>query len=414
MAAFHRARGWWESVLAVGTHVGESDIQRGARRIFVGYLFFSALVRLWFGFVTLSEGDSVTGVVLFSVAVASGVALLVLRARPTWFVGVVSAMLLVLLLDPLVETVVQGGLVPSGMVILHGSLVVVGALITLDVRAAIWWFLAYCVAVVLAAVLPMWIEPTHLDTGNDGVTAMNVIVATSFVFAGMAYFVRQRNRFQAESDDLLHNILPAQVVRRLKAEPRMIAESHSEASVLFADVVDFTPMSRGMAPVELVSLLNSVFSTFDGFVEELGLEKIKTVGDEYMVAAGAPEARPDHAQVIAELALLIRDHAANHSFAGRDLRFRIGINSGPVVAGIVGKHKFSYDLWGDVVNTASRMESTGKPGSIQVTAATYELIRDEFICEPRGTVPVKGRGEMETYFLVSRLARPRSSQASRN
>jgi guanylate cyclase len=227
---------------------------------------------------------------------------------------------------------------------------------------------------------------------------------TTFLFAGMAYFVRQRDRFQRQSDDLLHNILPADIARRLKSDTTMIADDFDTASVLFADVVDFTPMSAEMSPPELVRLLNAVFTIFDGFVEELGLEKIKTVGDAYMVAAGVPVARPDHAHAIAELALRIRDHTENNHFDGHDIRLRIGINSGPVVAGIVGTHKFAYDLWGDAVNTASRMESGGVPGSIQVTPATYELIRDKYVCEARGVVSVKGKGDMNTYILVSACA----------
>jgi class 3 adenylate cyclase len=218
----------------------------------------------------------------------------------------------------------------------------------------------------------------------------------------MVYFVRQRDRFQKESDDLLHNILPEQIANRLKAGDATIADSFESASVLFVDVVEFTPLSSGMTPHELVGLLDSLFTTFDGFVEELGLEKIKTVGDAYMVASGVPELREDHAEAIADLALQIRDHVSAHDFEGHKLRVRIGINSGPVVAGIIGRHKFSYDLWGDVVNTASRMEAHGVPGTIQVTASTYGLIRNKFVCEPRGLISVKGKGEMEAYFLVSR------------
>ena len=184
----------------------------------------------------------------------------------------------------------------------------------------------------------------------------------------------------------------------------MIADDYQETSVLFADVVDFTPMSADMSPPELVGLLNDLFSAFDGFVDELGLEKIKTVGDEYMVAAGVPEPRPDHAHAVAELALLIRDYLTHREFDGHTITMRIGINSGPVVAGIVGTHKFAYDLWGDVVNTASRMESSGMPGAIQITPATYALVDDAFVCEPRGAVSVKGKGEMTTFLLVGRRA----------
>jgi adenylate cyclase len=176
--------------------------------------------------------------------------------------------------------------------------------------------------------------------------------------------------------------------------------------VLFADVVGFTPMSAGMSPAELVGMLNDVFTRFDEFVAELGLEKIKTVGDEYMVAAGVPRSRSDHAHAIAELALRIQDHVATNQVNGHRLSLRIGINSGPVTAGIIGTHKFAYDLWGDTVNTASRMESEGVPGSIQVSPATYELIKDAYVCEARGPIAVKGKAEMMTYLIISKRDAP--------
>ncbi len=174
--------------------------------------------------------------------------------------------------------------------------------------------------------------------------------------------------------------------------------------MLFADVVDFTPMSAEMTPSELVGLLDDVFSDIDVFVEEMGLEKIKTVGDEYMVAAGVPTARKDHAQAAADLALRIQSHVAGKDFAGRRIRFRIGIHTGPVVAGIIGKRKFAYDLWGDVVNTASRMESHGAAGRIQISADTRRALGDGYDCERRGDVDIKGKGSMETYFLQGRRA----------
>jgi adenylate cyclase len=275
-------------------------------------------------------------------------------------------------------------------------------LIVLSRRAAFWWLLAYLLTLILGVVLPESIEPRYEVEASAGEIAGVLAATTLLLYAGMAYFVRQRDRFQQESDDLLHNILPDDIARRLKSGRTMIADDYEWASVLFADLVNFTPMSASMSPPELVGLLNNVFTTFDGFVEELGLEKIKTVGDEYMVAAGVPLERPDHAHALAELALRIRDHARNHQFDSHDISLRIGINSGPVVAGIVGTHKFAYDLWGDTVNTASRMESDGLGGSIQVSPATYQLIRGEFVCEPRGVINVKGKGEMSTYLLISR------------
>jgi adenylate cyclase len=219
----------------------------------------------------------------------------------------------------------------------------------------------------------------------------------------MIYFIRQRDRFQRRSDDLLHAILPDQIAAQLKDEPGTIADDVSSASVLFADVVDFTPISATMSPAELVGMLDELFTVFDGFVTTLGLEKIKTVGDAYMVAAGVPQARPDHAVAIAELALRIRDHVATTTFGGRQLQMRVGVASGPVTAGIIGTHKFAYDLWGDTVNTASRMESSGLPGEIQLAPSTYELLRDTYRCRPRGPVRVKGKAEMITFLLLGRL-----------
>ena len=402
MATFPRVRRRWESVLSSGADPGENDVQRGRRRIVVGYLFFGALVRLTFAVLNFDGGETQIGVILLLFGLVSVIALVVLRLEPGWFVGIVYVLLVFQVVEALVETVAQGGLAPSGMVILYGILAVLGALIVLSVRKALWSFLAFVFTVVLAVVLPNWIEPLTLNDAGDVGIAINTIVATSFGFAGMAYFVRQRDRFQQESDDLLHSILPEEIATRLKSNSTIIADNYESASVLFADMVGFTPMSAAMTPPQLIELLNDVFATFDRFVLELGLEKIRTVGDEYMVAAGLPQARSDHAHAIAELAIRIRDHTEANQFDGHHIRMRIGINSGPLVAGVVGTHKFSYDLWGDVVNTASRMESEGIPGSIQVTEATYELIRDRIVCEPSGLVSVKGKGEMHTYILLSR------------
>jgi adenylate cyclase len=397
-----RLRRWWDSLMSLGAYAGETDIHRGTRRIVVGYFVFGAMVRLPISASEFGDGLPWVGVVDLTAALSSALLLSVLALKPDRFPWIVDAALFLILVEVLAGTIILGGLVPSELVILFGLLVVIGALIVLSIKAAFLWSLAYGVTLVLAVVLPEQIEPVHVIEGSPAGIASTIVGVTVFLFASMAYFVRQRDRFQKESDDLLHAILPDEIAKRLKSDRTMIADDHESASVLFADVVGFTPMSATMSPPELVGLLNAVFTTFDGFVEELGLEKIKTVGDEYMVAAGVPHGRSDHAHAIAELALRIRDHTERHRFHGHDISLRIGINSGPVVAGIVGTHKFAYDLWGDVVNTASRMESEGVAGSIQVTPATYELIRDEFVCEPRGVVSVKGKGDMNTYILVSR------------
>jgi adenylate cyclase len=398
------ARRLWYWIRGIGAYPGESEVQEGKRRIVIGYLVFGALIRPFIAATELSESLVWVAMIDITAAAISLVALAVLGAKPMWFHGIANTLLGLILVEVLAGTVALGGLIPSAMVILFGLLTVVGGLILFPLRRAWLWFAGFLLTLALGVVLPERIPPLHQVEASPENIAGAVVGATAFVFAGMAYFVRQRDRFQQQSDDLLHNILPDEIATRLKANRSMIADDYEAASVLFADVVGFTPMSAEMSPPELVGLLNQVFTTFDGFVDELALEKIKTVGDEYMVAAGVPRQRPDHAQVIADLALRLRDHCETHRFDGHHIRLRIGINSGPVVAGIVGTHKFAYDLWGDVVNTASRMESEGVPGSIQISEATYELIRDDFVCEPRGMIPVKGKGVMEAYFLISRRA----------
>jgi class 3 adenylate cyclase len=207
---------------------------------------------------------------------------------------------------------------------------------------------------------------------------------------------------QEKAERLLLNILPREIAATLKDQERIIADHYPGASILFADVVDFTPMSASMMPAEIVGLLNEVFSQFDNLIEQYDLEKIKTIGDCYMVAAGVPRPRPDHAHALARMGLEILKYVEGRTFGnGKQVALRIGINSGPVVAGVIGRKKFIYDLWGDAVNVASRMESHGMGGTIQITTNTYELIKDDFVCEPHGTILVKGKGEMPVWRVVS-------------
>jgi class 3 adenylate cyclase len=203
------------------------------------------------------------------------------------------------------------------------------------------------------------------------------------------------------SERLLLNILPEPIVERLKQEPQTIADQFSEVTVLFADVVGFTQLSSQISATELVVLLNQLFSMFDQLTERHGAEKIKTIGDAYMVGAGLPTPRSDHAQAIANLALDMQETVARFSAEqARSLSIRIGINTGPVVAGVIGTKRFIYDLWGDTVNVASRMESQGLAGVIQVSEATYECLKEQYLFKKRGIIQVKGKGEMTAYLLT--------------
>ena len=239
----------------------------------------------------------------------------------------------------------------------------------------------------------------------------SVVVSSGVLVLIVSYALSEAARAEAaaereyeRSERLLSNILPSVIAARLKSESNVvIADRHDEASVLFADMAGFTAQASDTAPDDLVQFLNRVFSDFDRLVERHGLEKIKTTGDAYMVVSGVPTARSDHAQALAALALEMREAAMEWCDPrGRSVPIRIGISSGPVVAGVVGTRKFFYDVWGDAVNVAARMETTGSSGKIQVSQDIYESLRDEFVLESRGEIEVKGKGRMPTWFLLAR------------
>ncbi|MBW4483564.1 MAG: adenylate/guanylate cyclase domain-containing response regulator [Tildeniella torsiva UHER 1998/13D] len=203
---------------------------------------------------------------------------------------------------------------------------------------------------------------------------------------------------QQKSEQLLLNILPRAVVDKLKQLEGSLAERFDDVTILFADIVNFTPLAAQISPLELVNWLNHIFSAFDRLAEQYQLEKIKTIGDAYMVVGGLPLPRPDHAETIMEMALAMQEAAAHiNRIDGQKFQLRIGINTGPVVAGVIGIKKFSYDLWGDAVNIASRMESHGSPGKIQITEATYQRLKHRYAFEEVGQVMVKGHGYLTTY-----------------
>ena len=205
---------------------------------------------------------------------------------------------------------------------------------------------------------------------------------------------------KAESERLLLNILPEPIAQRLKAEPGVIADRFDAVSVLFTDIVGFTPLSQTLSPEQMVEWLNDVYSAFDEMVQQHDVEKIRTIGDGYMVAAGVPYPRLDHASALTRLAIDMRDHFEGlPPVHGHKAEIRLGINSGPIVGGIIGTHKFQYDIWGDTVNTAARMESHGVPGRIHISSATHDLVKNDFTCEPRAPIDVKGKGRMETWFV---------------
>ena len=405
-SALHWVRYGFERLLNVGSYPGEDELKSGRRRVIVGAIWVSL------PFIALSSAlDVAEGLYLVALVVAIQAAfhlggLVLIGTRPAWIAPILAVVFAYDVIGEVLSSYLYGGLVPSGGTIAWALIAVLGALIVFSLRSAAIWFAVFAASIIATAAMTGIVEPTYDLEDVASEFALNLIGATFLAFLVMAYFVRQRDRFQTRSDDLLHNMLLQPIAARLKLDSSPIADNPTDVSVLFADIVNFTPLSDSMSAPDLIDLLNEVFRTIDDLVEDFGLEKIKTVGDEYMVAAGVPVHDPDHATHIADLALEIRDAMSDTTFQGHHLQMRIGINSGPVIAGVIGTKKLAYDLWGATVNTASRMESTGIPGKIQVTTQTYELLHDKYVFAQRESVDVKGLGTMNTHILLSRRPKP--------
>jgi adenylate cyclase len=301
-----------------------------------------------------------------------------------------------------------GGFVASSGVAMWALIAPLGALILLRVRGALGWFVAYLV--LLGA---SWAIDPSLARDPAGLPGavrraffvLNVAGVSITSYFLLQYFVRERNRAMdaldrehARSERLLLNVLPAAIADRLKEE-ETIAERFEHATVLFADVVGFTPFAESLPPERVVRVLDDLFSAFDRLAEEHGLEKIKTIGDAYMVAAGVPVERADHLEAVIEMAIAMLRHMEGVRSSGPDLHLRIGVETGPLVAGVIGRSRFIYDVWGDTVNTASRMEHHGVPDRIQVTSRVVEALRGKYAFESRGRIDVKGKGPTEVWLL---------------
>jgi guanylate cyclase len=311
--------------------------------------------------------------------------------------------LLVILILPWLVTIALGGFQQSSAVIVWAALCPLGSLLLEEPRRTLVWIVGFVALLPITALLQPHLTPAHLpETFVTWFFVLNLGTVIAVVFGLLHYFVRRRDFFQESSEMLLLNILPKEISEALKTEPRAIAAHYDESSILFADIVGFTPMAATMLPLTLVDLLNDVFECFDELVDKYELEKIKTIGDCYMVAAGVPRPRVDHAEALVNFALDMQAEIGKRAFGGRRLAFRIGINSGPVVAGVIGRRKFIYDLWGETVNMASRMESHGTSGVIQITGSTYDVVSEHFDCQARGPIVVKGVGLVETWYVTGR------------
>ena len=401
---------WLRRLEQIGEDPTDSVELRAQKKVLTLVSCLVAVLAIGWGAVYLTFGEVVAAIIpwIYTASVAVSITVFALTRRYALFRF--SQLLLILLL-PFLLQISLGGFVNASAVIIWSLLAPLGALAMVGRRQAIAWFIAYADLVLIAHL----IQPSLQIENNLPLSVVaaffiaNILAATGVSFFALYYFVGLKDEAldaldeeRAKSDRLLLNVLPREIAEQLKEHDRVIATRHPAVSVLFADVVGFTGLSERLEPDEVVEVLNDVFSYFDSLVDEHGLEKIRTMGDAYMVASGVPSARADHAQVLGRMALAMFEYTPAPSLVVGDphLQFRVGVSSGPAVAGVIGRAKFQYDVWGDTVNTASRMEAHGVPGRIQMSSATRDLLDGDFVCEPRGLIEVKGMGPMETWFLV--------------
>jgi len=323
----------------------------------------------------------------------------------------------------LVPCVIQwsiGGFIPASGVILWGLLAPIGAILCLGARESAPWFFAYLLTVALSGGADYYLsdlKPRPLIPAHTSALffALNFIVMSTLIYVLISFSQQEKEKARAklsetneqlriaqeQSERLLLNILPGPVAERLKRNHETIADGFADITVMFADIVNFTQIAEGMSPNQIFAMLNQVFSCFDELAERHGLEKIKTIGDAYMVAGGLNDDKVNYSDAIADMAIAMRDVLA-HEFAKMRLEIRMGIGTGPVVAGVVGKKKFIYDLWGDTVNIASRITNESVPGTVQADVTTYRRLRQRFDFSAPRTIHVKGKGDMTVYELLGR------------
>lgn len=411
-----RLPAWLRRTIDAGLDPADDAQTRLRKRMLMLVVIITTAVIIAALLSTLAAGDPRSAVVPVVYAALSTVGVAHLVATKRMGLLLYSQLAMVLLL-PALQQWLLGGFVASASSVLYSMNAALLAVVLVGPRRARWWFVAFAGVVVLLGFADDWLTRTVVPADVPIVLffVLTIVVVGLLAWLPLAFFVEARRRLVAEldarnldlqrerqrSEALLLTILPEGIAARLKDGERPIADRYPEVAVLFADIADFTPTSEQLDPDEVITGLNRIFSQFDRLAATLGLEKVKTIGDAYMAVAGAPQPCPDGVERIARMALAMRDLTADLTFGDRPLRMRIGIDVGPVVAGVIGESRFIWDLYGDVVNTAARMESHGVPGEIQLTERVRARLPDGFPVRERGLIEVKGKGAMRTYLLAA-------------
>jgi class 3 adenylate cyclase len=384
----------------------------------------SSAAMLWLSiYWALGPQFSVTFPYLFQIALAGNVVIYILTRNFDFFR---VTQLALFLFAPFAIQWTIGNFVSASGIVLWGLLAPVGAILFFGVRQSLAWFFAWVLLTALSgffdyALADAPLKPLLQIPLRTSIVffVLNFIAVATMIYVLLRFSIQEKRKTQARleeahqllqveqerSEKLLLNILPAPVAQRLKNSEQTIADGFADATVMFADIVNFTQVAANMTPSQVFAMLNGIFSAFDDLAERHGLEKIKTIGDAYMVAGGINTANADYTAAVADLALAMRDLLArDFSINTAHLEMRMGIGTGPVVAGVVGKRKFIYDLWGDTVNLASRITSEGVPGMIQCDPATFRRLSDRFDFHEPQTIYLKGKGNMTVYRLIGRKA----------
>jgi guanylate cyclase len=409
-----RLPSWARRAVDVGLLASDDPALRLRKRMLVMVVAISTSAIAVAMLATIAVGDTRSTVAPLVYVVGSVLGMTHLVTTKRIEVLLYSQLVMVLLL-PAVAQWLLGGFVASASSVLYAMNAAVLAVVLVGARQARWWFVAFVGVVVVSGLADSWLVATVTppDVPLTLFFVVTVTVVALLAWLPLAFFVESRRRLVSELDSknlllaeerqrseaLLLTILPSEIAARLKDGERPIADRFDQVAVLFADIVGFTPTSQAMTPDEVIAQLNSIFTRFDRLASQHGLEKVKTIGDAYMVVAGAPRERPDAVVRLAALAQAMQQTASGLTFGGTPLTMRIGMDVGPVVAGVIGESRFAWDLYGDAVNTASRMESHGVPGRIQVTSRFRSLLPADYPVLQRDPLHVKGKGVMTTFLL---------------